>query len=44
MTYCRGCGEDVHITHDDEDCPAGDADLRTPDHLKADRVHEERHE
>jgi len=26
MTYCRSCGEDVHITHDDEDCPAGEAD------------------
>ncbi len=40
MTYCRGCGNDVHITHKDEDCPADNADLKTPDHLKASRIHE----
>jgi len=30
MTYCRGCQRDVHITHKDEDCPADNADLKTP--------------
>lgn len=34
MTYCRSCGEDVHITHGDDDCPEGDANLRVPDELR----------
>jgi hypothetical protein len=38
VTYCRGCATDVHITHDDADCPANDADLRTPPDLRASRV------
>ena len=35
MTYCRACGNDVHITHSDDECPAGNADLRVPDDLRA---------
>ena len=38
MTYCRRCGADVSITHSDDDCPEGNADLRVPDSLRADRV------
>lgn len=38
MTYCRTCGNDVHITHD---CPEGEADLRVPVELRASRVESE---
>jgi len=34
MTYCRACGNDVYITHKDDDCPAGEADLRVPEGLR----------
>jgi len=37
-TYCHNCGETVSITHSDEDCPAGNADIRTPPHLRAHRA------
>jgi len=37
MTYCRTCGKDVHITHDESECE-GEPNLRTPDSLKASRV------
>ena len=36
MSYCRGCKRDVHITHSDEDCEAGAANLRVPDELRSD--------
>jgi hypothetical protein len=39
-TWCRGCKQTVHITHSDDECEAGNANLKVPSELKASRVHE----
>jgi hypothetical protein len=42
MGYCRTCGRDVHITHDESEC-TGEPNVRVPE-LERGRVEREEHD